>query len=221
MADRADNQTDRHPMLAHQFAEMKQQHEASKLGLWLFIFAQLLLFAGLISVYVVFRAWYPAMFVAGHETLTFELGVASTAVLIISAVAVAMAGQAMRQGTKCVALSSLVLGIVMGLAFLVISYMQYSDLITEGLLPGTYFTNTELIEQVGNPHIYFGFYFGLTGLHLFYIIAGMAVMVWTLGRMVRGDFCENYYYPVELAGIYWNLLVIIWIFLFPLLYLVR
>jgi cytochrome c oxidase subunit 3 len=104
-------------------------------------------------------------------------------------------------------------------AFLVVKYFEYSHKFHAGLLPGGYFTNGE----VSNPdqiHIYFGIYFLMTGLHGIHVVIGMMVLTWLLLRSIKGDFSSQYYLPLELGGLYWHLVDVIWIFLFPLLYLI-
>ena len=210
-----------HPALAHHFFDMQQQHEACKLGLWLFLVTEILLFGGLFCFYAIYRAWYPEMFTGANEMLDWRLGALNTLVLIASSVTVALAIRYIQLNRKGLSAVYLLATILFAGAFLVVKYFEYSHKFHLGLLPGKFFscTDPELLT-VANPHIFFGAYFAMTGLHGLHVLGGMAFLSWVLWRVMQGAYGSTYYTPVELGGLYWHLVDLIWIYLFPLLYLI-
>ena len=206
------------PNLAHHFSDMQQQAESAKLGMWLFLLTEILLFGGVFVAYTVFRIWHPDMFVNAHKALNVRLGGTNTIVLIASSLTVALAIRDIQLGKKTRCLINLGITIALAFVFLVIKYFEYAHKFHEGQLPGKYYTYTGI--QGTNPHIFFSIYFILTGIHAFHIIVGISLLTWIFIRVKRSDFSPDYYTPVEVVGLYWHLVDMIWIFLFPLLYLI-
>lgn len=205
--------------LADHFATPEQQVESGKLGMWLFLATEILLFGGLFVAYSIFNFLHPALFKEAHKFLDVKLGAVNTIVLLFSSLTVVLAIHAAQQEKKKWVVINLVITIACALAFLVVKYFEYSHKIHAGLLPGTYFSN----GAVSNPdqiHIFFGIYFLMTGLHGIHVLIGVGLLTWLLLRTIRGDFSSQYYLPLELGGLYWHLVDVIWIFLFPLLYLI-
>jgi cytochrome c oxidase subunit 3 len=202
----------------HHFSDPSVQRESSKLGIWLFLLTEVLFFGGFFCFYAVYRAWNPEMFHAANKQLDWQLGALNTAVLIISSLTMALAIRCMQTGNKKWTLINLAATFSLAGAFLVVKYFEYSHKIHEGLLPGKYYS-FEGIEGT-NPHIFFGVYFGMTGLHGIHVIAGMIAIAWMFYRTKKDHFSADYYNPIEATGLYWHLVDLIWIFLFPLLYLV-
>jgi cytochrome c oxidase subunit 3 len=213
------SQSESHPAhLQHHFAAAEQQHESAKLGVWIFLLTEVLLFGGLFCAYAIFRSWYPDMFHNAHKALDVTLGTVNTIVLITSSVTMALAIRSMQLGKKRQTIINLSLTLILAAAFLVIKYFEYSHKIHLGQLPGKFYTYTGI--EGTNPHVFFSIYFAMTGLHGIHVIGGMGVIGWVLARTVRNHFSPAYYTPLEMAGLYWHLVDMIWIFLFPLLYLI-
>lgn len=207
-----------HPALAHHFHDMEQQHESAKLGVWLFLVTEVLLFGGLFCFYAIYRAWHPEMFIDVHKLLDVRLGAINTLVLIFSSVTVALAIRSIQLDRAGQCALFLVITILCAATFLTIKYFEYSHKIHAGLLPGKFFSNPDIAAK--NPHIFFSIYFAMTGLHGFHVLGGMVFLSWVLLRTLRGEFSSQYYIPVEMGGLYWHLVDLIWIYLFPLLYLI-
>jgi cytochrome c oxidase subunit III len=208
-----------HPsFLQHHFSEVEQQASAAKLGMWLFLLTEILLFGGLFTAYAIFRATHTDMFYEAHKQLDVHLGMLNTMVLIASSVTMALAIRSTQLNRKKETARFLIATLVCAGIFLFIKYLEYHHKFELGELPGKYYTYTGL--KGNNPHIFFSIYFMMTGLHGIHVIGGMSVIGWMLYRTNRGHFSSAYYTPLEMTGLYWHLVDLIWIFLFPLLYLV-
>ncbi len=206
------------PFLQHHYSEMSQQSEAARLGMWLFLVTEVLLFGGLFVGYGLMAARHAAAFRAAHEHLDRVLGTLNTVVLLVSSFTMAMAVASSRHNRRKAAAVFLVLTLLLAGVFLVIKYFEYSHKVHDGLLPGKFYTHKG--DSVPGQSMFFSFYFMMTGLHGLHIVGGIAVMAWVLRRSWRGDFSSAYYTPLDLAGLYWHLVDMIWIYLFPLLYLI-
>ena len=204
--------------LEHHFHTVAQQKSAAKLGMWIFLATETLFFGGLFLAYGALRFFYPGTFMAAHEHLNIPLGGLNTLVLITSSLTMALAVRAAQTGDKKLLLQMLAITWVLACGFLVIKGFEYSHKFHEGLLPGRYFTAKGI---AGLPHVFFGVYFVMTGLHGVHVVAGMGVIAWIFIRARQGRYSPEYYTPVENVGLYWHLVDLIWIFLFPLLYLVK
>ena len=207
------------PHLAHHFDTIEKQDYAARLGMWLFLGTEVLLFAGLFLGYTVYRHFYHDAFHHCSRALDIKLGTINTLVLITSSLSVALAYWGVKVGKIKLALGMLVFTIVCAGLFLVIKYFEYSHKFHVGELPGKWFTNAELIKYPG-ANLYFTIYFLTTGLHAFHVIVGMSVLIWVGLRIWKGKYTPEYYVPVELGALYWHLVDLVWIFLFPLLYLI-
>jgi len=205
-------------VLAHHFKNPEQAYQASKLGLWLFLVTEVLLFGGLFVTYIMMRGKYPETFAAAHHFLNKPLGAVNTVVLICSSLTMAMAVDKSKRALSKKASLYLLLTLLCGATFMVIKYFEYQHKFHEGLMPGIHFTNPELTD----PHapLFFSLYFMMTGLHGIHVLVGMGLITWILIRSLRKEFGPTYYTPVELTGLYWHLVDLIWIYLFPLLYLI-
>ncbi|MBL4818389.1 MAG: cytochrome c oxidase subunit 3 family protein [Deltaproteobacteria bacterium] len=202
------------------FQRPEQQVDASKLGMWLFLATEILLFGGLFVSYAVYHQLHPELFKAAHHFLDVRLGAFNTVVLLFSSLTVVLAIHGAQQGKREMVLWNLFLTIAAAATFLVVKYFEYKHKFHMGLLPGYYFTNGILISP-DESHIFFGIYFLMTGLHGIHVVIGMIVLSWLFYRTYRNEFGPQYYSPLEIGGLYWHLVDIIWIFLFPLLYLIR
>lgn len=204
--------------LQHHFSDADQQKESAKMGMWLFLLTEMLLFGGLFCAYSVFRAWNPEMFLNAHRFLDVKMGMINTFVLITSSLTMALSIKSLQIDKKKHAVWYLTATLVFAAVFLVIKYFEYSHKFHLGQLPGKYYTFTGV--EGTNPHIFFSIYFAMTGLHGIHIIFGMLVIAWMLYRTITNQFSSEYYTPVEMTGLYWHLVDLIWIYLFPLLYLI-
>jgi cytochrome c oxidase subunit 3 len=313
-ADAHHDSHDHPPFLAHHFNSPQQQFEAGKLGMWLFLATELLLFGGLFCAYAVYRGNHPEMFAWGSQFLDVAFGGTNTVVLILSSLTMASAVTAAQLNKQKLLVILLSLTFLGGLGFMCIKYVEYKAKFEHGLVWGEGFYKDNHAEgehavamhnvagvvpatlaQTGlpvsslpmvvvaqnddattvdstqrsnvpvaprgpagmatesdshdasvhadkphdaaaheddpfpdklgpdrpaNAHIFFGIYFVMTGLHGIHVLVGMAVIAWLLVRAVRGDFSSEYFTPVDLGGLYWHVVDLIWIFLFPLFYLI-
>lgn len=264
--------------LAHHFDNATQQRESSKLGMWLFLATEILLFGGLFVAYAVYRANHPEIFVYAHHFLDKTLGGFNTVVLICSSLTMALAVRAAQLGRREQTVRLLAITLLCGFIFLGVKFVEYKAKWEHGLLWGKHYqpalhdaaagahaapvlpappkasgdgSDASLIPPAAsaprglaapstpapsagktheppadadapkNVHIFFGIYFAMTGLHGIHVLAGMIAITWILLRARRGEFGPEYYTPVDLVGLYWHLVDLIWIYLFPLLYLIK
>ncbi len=203
---------------AHHFKSALHEFVSSKEGIWLFMVTEILMFGGLFVGYFLMHGIYPEMFAEGASHLDWRMGAFNTVVLIFSSWTMAMSIFSIQNGNNSRATKLLVATLLCGVVFLVVKYFEYASKIAGGFLPGRYFSNTESIAE--NIGMYFGFYFSMTGLHGIHVLIGMSLITWVLIRNIRGDFNPEYYTPVEGVGLFWHIVDLVWIFLFPLLYLV-
>ncbi len=218
MKQEMEHTVERPAFLAHHFVEAEQQQDSAKLGMWIFLVTEILLFGGLFVFYAIFRSWNPDMFYNAHQHLNVYLGTLNTFVLITSSLTVALGIRSMQLNNRKQTIIFLVLTLVFAAIFLVVKYFEYAHKFHLGQLPGQFYTYTGI--EGTNPHVFFSVYFMLTGLHGIHVIAGMLAIGYVLIRTFKGHFSEEYYTPIENAGLYWHLVDLIWIFLFPLLYLI-
>lgn len=210
---------DNHPAhLEHHFYDAEQQRDSAKMGMWLFLLTEILLFGGLFVAYTVYRAWNPEMFYNAHKFLDLPMGTLNTVVLITSSLTMALAIRSIQLDDRKKTIYLLVITLALAAVFLVVKYFEYSHKIHLGQLPGKYYTFTGV--EGTNPHVFFSIYFAMTGLHGLHVLAGMGAITWVLVKTIRNRFSAEYYTPVELTGLYWHLVDLVWIYLFPLLYLI-
>jgi cytochrome c oxidase subunit 3 len=207
-----------HPALQHHFQDMNVQRNAARLGMWLFLATEVLLFGGLFVGYMLFRWHYSAGFSAASHHLDQPLGLVNTFVLITSSFTMAMAvhAGAVSKGKQAAVLIFVTIGFA--LAFLVIHGFEYAHEVHLGELPGSHFHRAGVV--VRGESMFFTLYFLMTGLHSLHVLIGAGVLTWIMIRAWRNEFSAEYNNPLELAGLYWHLVDLIWIFLFPLLYLI-
>jgi cytochrome c oxidase subunit 3 len=215
-----------HPsFLAHHFDTPAQQFDAAKLGMWAFLAQELLFFSGLFVAYGVYRTWYPEVFVQCSAQLDRAMGTTNTLVLLFSSLTAALAVRSAQLGKKNQTSVLLIITIACAFIFLVVKYFEYHHKFEAGLLPGKYFHPIQEELKPGT-HIgpeggtFFAIYFIMTGVHALHIIVGIGVLIWILIRNMRGEFTKDFFTPVDLTALYWHLVDLIWIYLFPLLYLI-
>lgn len=178
---------------------------SARLGIWAFLATELLLFGGLFTVYAVFRLSYPDLFHQQHLKLNRFMGALNTVLLLTSSLSMAIGIAAIRQGRQRILKIALAVTLALAAGFLCIKYFEWSEDFSHGLYPAS--------------NLFFGLYFTMTGLHGLHVLFGMLVMVWLL-RAQRGEFSADYNTPVEITGLYWHFVDLVWIYLFPLLYLI-
>ena len=207
-----------HPAHQHHFETMEQQAEASTLGMWIFLATEVMFFGGLLMAYLLYRVWYPHAWSEGSLELDILLGGINTVVLIGSSLTMALAVRAAQTDQRRATIVFLILTMALGLTFLVIKFFEYKEKFELHHVPGPNF----FYPGAESPHvqIFFSLYFALTGVHALHMIIGFGLLSVILRMAIKGRFDSEWYTPVELAGLYWHFVDIVWIFLFPLLYLV-
>ena len=204
--------------LAHQFEDMDQQNQASTLGMWLFLVTEIMFFGGIFLGYLVYRMKYLPGFAEASHHLDIKLGAFNTAVLIGSSLTMALAVHASQMAWRKLLVLFLLLTMALGLTFLGVKVVEYSHKFEENLAPGPDFTWHG--QHPRAAQIFYSFYFGMTGMHALHMIIGIAIMIPLVAMSARGRFTATWYSPIELFGLYWHFVDIVWIFLFPLLYLI-
>jgi cytochrome c oxidase subunit 3 len=192
-----------------------KDYEGSKLGMWIFLFTEILLFGGLFLLYSVYRAKYPHEFHAGGQHLNAVIGVINTVVLLTSSLTVAVSISALRKGNRRLTLRCLAATVFFGLVFLGNKYIEWSAEIRGGIYPN----GPELLKLPDGEKIFFGLYYSMTGLHGLHVLVGVLVLSLTYVFVGRNRITATDYSRLENAGLYWHLVDVIWIFLLPLLYL--
>ncbi len=192
-----------------------KDYEGAKLGMWLFLFTEILLFGGLFILYSAYWAKYTIDFHNASRLLNAFIGVTNTVILLTSSMTVAMSITAMQKGNRKLSLSCLVVTILFGVAFLVNKYIEWSGEIREGRYPNSPY----MLTQKPGEQLFFGLYYSMTGLHGLHVIAGITVLSFMLYFVHRNKINITEYTRLENAGLYWHLVDVIWIFLLPLFYL--
>jgi cytochrome c oxidase subunit 3 len=218
MADHALSAPGHHPKLRHHFVSLKQQNESAQLGMWLFLLTEIMFFGGLFGGYAVYRWQYPQAWADASHHLDILLGGFNTVVLIGSSLTMVLAVQGAEKGRKGLIIGWLLATIALGSVFLVVKYFEYADKFTHHLVPGYNF-HVEA-ANAAQQQLFYLFYFAMTGMHALHMIIGIAALAVLVRFAARGVFDEKYYPHVELVGLYWHFVDIVWIFLFPLLYLI-
>jgi cytochrome c oxidase subunit III len=207
-----------HEALQHHFDSLQQQKDASTFGMWVFLVTEVLFFGGMFMAYILYRTWYPDAWLAASHHLDVTLGAFNTAVLIGSSLTMALAVHAAQTDNRNGTILFLVLTMVLGAVFLGVKVVEYSDKFAHHLVPGPNFQFDPPYQRTAQ--IFFSVYFAMTGMHALHMVIGEGIMLYLLIGAIRRRFSAAYYTPVEIGGLYWHFVDIIWIFLFPLLYLV-
>jgi cytochrome c oxidase subunit III len=207
-----------HPAFAHQFDNMQQQFEASHLGMWTFLITEVLFFGGLFAAYTVYRMLYSDAFADTSRFMNVILGGVNTAVLIGSSLTMALAVHAAQSSLKRVLPLFIIATMLLGGVFLVVKAFEYTEKWHEHLVPGPYFHYEGPWGQ--QAQLLFSFYFVMTGMHALHMLVGLGLLSFILMKARKGVYDAKWYTPVEMVGLYWHFVDIVWIFLFPLLYLI-
>jgi cytochrome c oxidase subunit III len=204
--------------VAHQFDDAEQQKEAATLGMWVFLVTEMLFFGGMFVTYLVYRNWYPEAFTTGSRELLVWAGTTNTFVLITSSLTVVLAVHAAQMGQRRMLMLCIVITMLLGCVFLGIKAFEYYSEYLEHHVPG--FGLSFHAEQSQHEQLFFCLYFMMTGIHALHMIIGLGIMATMLWWAYRGIITPEYTNPIEISGLYWHFVDIIWIFLFPLLYLI-
>ena len=208
-----------HAAHLHHFDSIEQQRESASLGMWVFIAQEIMFFGGLFLAYVIYRNQFPAAFGAASHHLDLTYGAFNTVVLIASSLTMALAVHAAQLGSKKGTIGFLVATIVLGLVFLGVKVIEYRDKFVHHLVPGPSFQFEEALKQPAE--MFYSLYFLMTGLHALHMVVGIGILFGLLYFAKKGRYTPEYFSPVELTGLYWHFVDIIWIFLFPFLYLIN
>jgi cytochrome c oxidase subunit III len=211
-----------HSALAHHFDNLEQQREAGSIGMWVFLVTEIMFFGGLFMAYLLYRYKYPGGFVAGSNHLDIVLGGVNTVVLICSSLTMALAVYFAQTGSRRNQIIFLILTMLLGATFLVIKAFEYAEKFRDHLFPNAGFRWEGRLPPnttVQNVQMFYWIYFAMTGLHALHMIIGLGALSFLVYYAYRGRYTPEYHAPVELTGLYWHFVDIIWIFLFPLLYL--
>jgi cytochrome c oxidase subunit III len=205
-----------------QYKTMEQQRETAALGMWIFLSTEVLFFGGLFMTYTLNRSTYPEIFSEASKTIRLSLGAVNTVVLIASSLTMAMAVWSSQTGKKKLLTLFLIATLALGCVFLGIKAVEYHEKYVEHHIPGWNYQFEPNADVATNAHtqLFFSLYFGMTGLHALHMIVGAGLLIWLIKESLRGRFTPEYNTPVENIGLYWHFVDIVWIFLFPLLYLI-
>ncbi len=228
-----------HPALQHHFENMEQQREAGTLGMWVFLVTEIMFFGAMFLAYTLYRSSYPEAFASASNHLDITLGAVNTGVLILSSFTMAMAVYFTQVGKRRPQVLCLILTLVLGLVFLGIKAVEYHGKYEDKLIPGRLIPGNPFdpaVQQEGQPpdhhklhllpgatvkqvELFYWIYFAMTGMHALHMIIGAGLLTYLIIFSMRGRFDPEYHGPVEVIGLYWHFVDIVWIFLFPLLYL--
>jgi len=211
-------ETAEYSAVAHQFDTSEQQRDAATLGMWVFLVTEIMFFGALFTSYIVYRSLHSFAFAEASRQLDITLGTINTAVLISSSFTMATAVYYAQTGKKRMIIVFLALTILLGLVFIGIKVYEYYQKYVEHFVPGSSFSFPAPYAR--EAEMFFTLYFAMTGLHALHMIVGVGLLTWLVIFAERGRFTPAYHSPVELTGLYWHFVDIIWIFLYPLLYLI-
>jgi cytochrome c oxidase subunit 3 len=219
----------------HHFETEEQQREAGSFGMWLFLLTEIMFFGGMFFAYLLYRNWYYEPFVVASNQLNVTEGAINTVILITSGFFMALAVWAAEVRKKNLLVIFLVFTTLFGLAFLGVKADEYHEKYEKHHIPGANFSVAQFINPAAydlkqpplapdaaqKTQIFFFLYFAMTGMHALHMIIGIGILAWLLVRAQRGEFSAGYVAPIENFGLYWHFVDIVWLFLFPLLYLIN
>ncbi|HEX7843511.1 MAG TPA: cytochrome c oxidase subunit 3 [Kofleriaceae bacterium] len=202
-----------------QFEDLRKQEHAVRFGIWIFVASELLLFAGLFALYTAYRTEYRAGFAAGVHHAKLAIGTINTTLLVVSSFTAAQALRALRRGGRRVCILLLLLTAGLGAVFLVLKGVEYGQHFDEGIYPGLYYASRELPGY--GAQLFFTLYYFMTGLHVLHLLAAVLVVLWLTSRVARRKIGTAYHAGLEAGILYWHMVDCIWIFLYPLFYLLE
>ena len=205
--------------LREQFDTAEQQKDASTLGMWIFLITEVMFFGGMFLAYTIYRDTYFPVFALASSSLNAVIGAVNTAVLLCSSFTMVLAVRAAQLGQRNAIIIFLILTLILGVAFLGVKAYEWNEKFQEHHVPGSTF-HLEGTSEQGEAQLFFSLYFAMTGLHALHMVVGCGILIWLIVETRKGRFTAEYMTPVDIAGLYWHFVDIIWIFLFPLLYLI-
>ncbi len=205
--------------VADHFEDIDRQAHAARLGMWVFLGSEVLFFSGLFALYAAYRTEHPHGFGVGVEHNTIGLGSLNTAVLLVSSYTVAMAVHALREGRRRASLALIGVTLFLGTCFLAIKAHEYATHFADGIYPGGVGRFYETFREPGTK-MFFTLYFCMTGLHALHVIAGLSALTFLFVKVARREVDQNVLHPLVIGAVYWHLVDLVWIFLWPLFYLV-
>ena len=205
--------------LKHHFANAEQQKDASTVGMWVFLVTEIMFFGGMFLAYFAYRQAYPAAFASASNKTVLLIGASNTTVLICSSLTMAMAVHSAAVGKQKLLVLFLVLTLILGSIFLGVKAYEYHDKFVHHEVPGLHF-DCEGCVDAGHTPLFFSLYFGMTGLHALHMIVGVGILLVLIFQSYKGKYGAEWHTPIENFGLYWHFVDIVWIFLFPLLYLI-
>jgi cytochrome c oxidase subunit 3 len=219
LADHASTET---LALRVQFDTEAQQKDASTLGMWIFLVTEIMFFGGMFAVYTIYRSWYPDVYAIASSSLNEIIGALNTGVLLLSSFTMVMAVRAAQLGQQRAIVMFLILTLLFGGIFLGVKAYEWNEKFEEHHIPGqaAFHLDGVLPADQGHAQLFFSIYFAMTGLHALHMVIGVGILLTLIVQARKGRFSASYYTPVDVAGLYWHFVDIIWIFLFPLLYLI-
>lgn len=206
--------------VAHHFDDLEQQHAANLLGMWLFLATEIMFFGGMFAAYSIYRVEYPQAFTAASRTLDVVLGTINTALLLCSSLTMALAVHAAHRGRRLALVGCLLATLMLGSAFLAIKFSEYLHKYHEGHLPLLDLPFVISGDSAGPVQLFYSLYLAMTGFHALHMLIGIALIAWLAWGGWRHRYSQGNYFPVEMLGLYWHFVDVVWIFLFPLLYLI-
>jgi len=207
--------------LREQFDTAAQQKDASTLGMWIFLITEIMFFGGMFLAYTVYRGTFPLVFAVASSSLNVYIGAANTVVLLCSSFTMVLAVRAAQLGQQRAIIFFLILTLLLGGVFLGVKAYEWNEKFEEHHIPGaTFHLEGVAPDQQGHAQLFFSLYFAMTGLHALHMVIGVGILTVLILQTRKGRFTADYMTPVDVAGLYWHFVDIIWIFLFPLLYLI-
>jgi cytochrome c oxidase subunit 3 len=204
-----------------QFDSEAQQKDASTLGMWIFLVTEIMFFGGMFLAYTIYRQAYSHVFAVASTSLNAPIGAFNTCVLLLSSFTMVMAVRSGQLGKRKAIIVWLILTLIFGSAFLGVKAIEWNEKYVEHHIPGADFHFEELpASEQGHAQIFFSLYFAMTGLHALHMVVGAGMLLWLIWEARRGTYTAEYYTPIDIGGLYWHFVDVIWIFLFPLLYLI-
>ena len=219
MADHAHPET---LELRVQFDTAEQQKDASTLGMWIFLITEIMFFGGMFAAYTIYRTWYPTVFAVASTSINAPIGATNTCILLLSSFTMVMAVRAGQLGQQKAIGWFLIFTLIFGFAFLGVKAIEWNEKFEEHHIPGQAAFHLEGLPQSeqGHAQLFFSLYFAMTGLHALHMVIGAGILMVLIAQARKAKFHAGYYTPIDVAGLYWHFVDIIWIFLFPLLYLI-
>lgn len=204
--------------VAHHFDSAEQEFDSVKTGMWLFLASEIMMFGALFVGALIFLTLHPAAFREGSQHLDWRFGAVNTFFLLTSGLTMGLAVIAAQAGQQSKVRANIIASLFLAFGFLVVKSLEYAIKIEHGTLPGRLWHGHGFVDP--QVHVFFGFYFVMTGLHALHVLIGMGLMIFSLVRSTNVRFTRSYFTPIEMTALYWALVDLVWVFLFPLLYLI-